>query len=210
MKSLWEQTWERPNFSAQDGDLNTDMLIIGGGMAGVLCAYKLHCAGVPYVLVEAETVCSGITKNTTAKITSQHGLIYDKLISRFGIEQAKQYLSANEAALQTYRELCRNIDCGFEEKAAYTYSLDDVLRKRRPTPILWTTGVRLSVSSKHWINWAFRLNLWTSSRFLFTLPVRSGSPIRRSSIRCNSSPALLKACTFMSTPECGSSWAPRP
>ena len=125
MESLWEQAWERPNFSAQDGDLNTDVLIIGGGMAGVLCAYKLHCAGVPHVLVEAETVCSGITKNTTAKITSQHGLIYDKLISRFGIEQAKQYLSANEAALQTYRELCRNIDCGFEEKAAYTYSLDN-------------------------------------------------------------------------------------
>ena len=125
MESLWEQTWEQPIFPAQNGDLNTDVLIIGGGMAGVLCAYKLHCAGVPYVLVEAETVCSGITKNTTAKITSQHGLIYDKLISRFGMERAKQYLTANEAALQTYRELCRKIDCGFEEKAAYTYSLDD-------------------------------------------------------------------------------------
>ena len=125
MESLWEQTWEQPEFPAQDGDKNTDVLIIGGGMAGVLCAYQLHCAGVPYVLVEAETICSGITKNTTAKITSQHGLIYDKLISRFGIERAKQYLTANEAALQTYRELCRKIDCGFEEKAAYTYSLDD-------------------------------------------------------------------------------------
>ena len=111
--------------SSQDGDMNTDVLIIGGGMAGILCAHQLHCAGVPYVLAEAETICSGITKNTTAKITSQHGLIYDKLISRFGVEQAKQYLDANEAALQTYRELCRNIDCGFEEKAAYTYSLDD-------------------------------------------------------------------------------------
>ena len=125
MESLWEQTWKQPNFPAQDGDMNTDVLIIGGGMAGVLCAYQLHCAGVPYILVEAETICSGITKNTTAKITCQHGLIYDKLISRFGIEQAKQYLTANEAALQTYRELCRNIDCSFEEKAAYTYSLDD-------------------------------------------------------------------------------------
>ena len=125
MESLWEQTWEKPDFPSQDGDMNTDVLIIVGGMAGILCAHQLHCAGVPYVLAEAETICSGITKNTTAKITSQHGLIYDKLISRFGVEQAKQYLDANEAALQTYRELCRNIDCGFEEKAAYTYSLDD-------------------------------------------------------------------------------------
>ena len=69
MESLWEQTWEQPEFPALEGDRNTDVLIIGGGMAGILCAYQLHCAGVPYVLLEAETVCSGITKNTTAKIT---------------------------------------------------------------------------------------------------------------------------------------------
>lgn len=125
MESLWGQTWEQPSFPALEGDCSTDVLIIGGGMAGILCAYQLHCAGVPYVLLEAETVCSGITKNTTAKITSQHGLIYDKLIFKFGIERAKQYLAANEAALQAYRELCRKIDCNFAEKAAYTYSLDD-------------------------------------------------------------------------------------
>ena len=125
MESLWEQTWEKPNFPAQDKDRETDVLIIGGGMAGILCAYFLHRAGVPYLLVEADTICSGITKNTTAKITSQHGLIYHKLISQLGVRRAKQYLAANEAALQTYREMCRSIDCGFEEKAAYTYSLDD-------------------------------------------------------------------------------------
>lgn len=125
MESLWEQTSRLPGFPAQNGDLNTDVLIIGGGLAGILCAWQLHRAGVPYVLTEAGTICSGITKNTTAKITSQHGLIYDKLISTFGIGQAKQYLAANEAALQVYRELCREIDCGFAEKAACTYALDD-------------------------------------------------------------------------------------
>lgn len=58
MESLWEQTWEKPDFPSQDGDMNTDVLIIGGGMAGILCAHQLHCAGVPYVLAEAETICS--------------------------------------------------------------------------------------------------------------------------------------------------------
>ena len=69
MASLWEQTWEHPGFPAPDGDLSTDVLIIGGGMAGVLCAYLLHRAGVDYALVEAGTLCGGITRNTTAKIT---------------------------------------------------------------------------------------------------------------------------------------------
>ena len=141
MESLWGKTWEQSSFPALDGNMSTDVLIIGGGMAGVLCAYQLHCAGVPYVLVESETICSGITKNTTAKITSQHGLIYDKLISKFGVERAKQYLAANETALQTYRALCRNIDCGFEEKAAYTYSLDDRGKIERELKALNTLGV---------------------------------------------------------------------
>lgn len=125
MTSLWEQTWEHTNFAPLEGDRNTDVLIIGGGMTGVLCAYWLHHAGVPYILAEAETVCSGITKNTTAKLTSQHGLIYDKLIGTLGMERAKGYLSANQEALQKYRLLCRNIDCDFEEKSAYVYALHD-------------------------------------------------------------------------------------
>ena len=125
MTSLWEQTWEHTNFAPLEGDVNTDVLIIGGGMAGVLCAHLLHHAGVPYMLAEAETVCSGITKNTTAKLTSQHGLIYDKLIRTLGVERAKGYLSANQEALQKYRVLCRGIDCDFEEKIAYVYALND-------------------------------------------------------------------------------------
>lgn len=140
MESLWNQTWKKPNFPSQDGDTSTDVLIIGGGMAGVLCAYQLHCAGVPYMLVEAETIGSGITQSTTAKITSQHGLIYNKLISKYGIQRAKQYLAANEAALQTYRTLCRNLDCDFEEKAAYTYSLHDRRKIEKELHALETLG----------------------------------------------------------------------
>ncbi|MEA4946881.1 MAG: FAD-dependent oxidoreductase [Oscillospiraceae bacterium] len=106
-------------------DMQPDVLIIGGGMAGVLCAYQLQQAGVSYTLVEADALCSGITKNTTAKITSQHGLIYGQLIRRFGVEGAQMYLRANEDALDTYRDLCADIACDFEEKDAFVYALND-------------------------------------------------------------------------------------
>lgn len=125
MESFWEQTVEMPKFESLGGDTQTDVLIIGGGIAGILCAYMLNQAGIDYMLVEAETLCSGVTKYTTAKITSQHGLIYAKLINEFGLEKAKQYLTANELALQKYRELCSKIDCDFEIKDAYAYSLDN-------------------------------------------------------------------------------------
>lgn len=125
MHSLWEETNSMNHFPVLDRDLETEVLIIGGGMAGVLCAYMLEQNDIPYVLVEAATIGNGITKNTTAKITVQHGLIYDKLIRTFGIECARQYLSANEAALKKYSELCTSIPCDFERKSAYTYSLTD-------------------------------------------------------------------------------------
>ncbi|MDD3193849.1 MAG: FAD-dependent oxidoreductase [Oscillospiraceae bacterium] len=123
MNTLWEQTAERTAFPRLNTDIKTDVLIIGGGMAGILCAYLLHQAGADYTLAEAQTICSGVTRNTTAKITSQHGLIYDKLIRRFGTERAGQYLHANEAALQKYRELCQRVPCDFEIQDAYVYSL---------------------------------------------------------------------------------------
>lgn len=140
MKSLWEQTSQQAAFGKLEKDIKTDVLIIGGGMAGVLCAYMLHHAGVNYVLTEAETIGSGVTKNTTAKITVQHGLIYDQLIRRFGLNRAWQYWKANEVALNRYRKLCRNISCDFEEKDSYVYSRTDRAKIEREIRALEKIG----------------------------------------------------------------------
>lgn len=125
MKSLWEKLSKKPIFNQLKGDTKTDVLIIGGGITGVLCAYMLENAGTSYILVEASEIGSGTTKNTTAKITSQHGLIYNKLEREFDIEYAKKYLQINENALDKFRELCKNIDCDFEEKDSFVYSLNN-------------------------------------------------------------------------------------
>ena len=79
MHSLWSETATLPSFEQLNKNIKTDVLIIGGGITGILTAHYLQQAGINYVLVEADTICSGITKNTTAKITSQHGLIYHKI-----------------------------------------------------------------------------------------------------------------------------------
>ncbi len=123
MNSIWRQTAQLPQFDPLQSDLKSDVLIIGGGMAGLLCAFRLAQTGVDCALVEADRIGGGVTQNTTAKITSQHGLIYHKLIRKFGIERARLYLEANQRALEEYRALCRNIPCDFEEKDTFVYSL---------------------------------------------------------------------------------------
>lgn len=124
MNSIWSDSVEFPSFEQLKKDIKTDVLIIGGGITGILCAHMLEQVGVDYVLVEADKLCNGITKNTTAKISIQHGLIYHKLVKRFGLEKARMYLDANVAALQEYRKLCQNIDCQFETKDNLVYSLN--------------------------------------------------------------------------------------
>ena len=124
MYSVWSDSVELPNFKPLDKDIRTDVLIIGGGIAGILCAYLLEQSSVNYALVEANRICSGITKNTTAKITSQHGMIYHKLMKRFGVEKTRMYLEANEAARKEYRKLCKEMDCEFETRSSFVYSLD--------------------------------------------------------------------------------------
>ncbi|MDE6282003.1 MAG: FAD-binding oxidoreductase, partial [Oscillospiraceae bacterium] len=125
MESIWEKTVQLPEFKPLRGDIRADVLVIGGGLAGLLCAYELTQAGVDCVLAEAGRLCGGVTKNTTAKLTVQHGLIYHKLLKEFGPERTRAYLEANQAALERFRVLCRDIPCDFEERPSYVYSLDN-------------------------------------------------------------------------------------
>ncbi len=124
MKSIWQET-ELPEFPSINGDIYTDVLIIGGGMAGILTAYFLHENHVNYVLVEKERICSGTTQNTTAKITFQHGLIYHKILKSGGLETAQKYLYVQKNAFEEYATLCQNIDCDYEIKDNYVYSQND-------------------------------------------------------------------------------------
>jgi len=125
MASLWTKTAQLPAFVPLRGNVKTDVLIIGGGMAGLLCAHRLTQAGIDCMLVEAETICSGATGNTTAKITAQHGLVCAQLLRRFGEERARIYLQAQLDAVAQYKALARDIDCGLEERDSYVYALQD-------------------------------------------------------------------------------------
>ena len=124
MDSLWKNNLEKREFAPLPGDRKINTVIIGGGMAGILIAYYLGQVGVPAIVLEADRVGSGQTGKTTAKITSQHNLIYDKLLRVFGKEKAIHYASASEKAIDAYEQLVERekIDCDFERCSSFLFS----------------------------------------------------------------------------------------
>ncbi|MEE0731211.1 MAG: FAD-dependent oxidoreductase, partial [Oscillospiraceae bacterium] len=125
MEYLWTKGVEPPRFPALEGDLRTGVLVIGGGMAGVLCLRQLRDRGVDCVLAEGNRIGMGITKGTTAVLSAQHDVLYSDLIRRRGADQAKRYLEANLRAVEGFRELSRTIPCDFQDMPSVMYSLTE-------------------------------------------------------------------------------------
>ncbi|MDD3165105.1 MAG: FAD-dependent oxidoreductase [Oscillospiraceae bacterium] len=125
MEYLWTSDVTPPTFPALRGDKQTDILVIGGGMAGVLCAWQLQQAGADYVLVEGRAIGGGITKGTTAVLTAQHDTLYQDMVKQFGTNKAGLYLRANLKAVEQFRALASHIPCDFADKPSVMYSRCD-------------------------------------------------------------------------------------
>ncbi len=120
--SIWYNDCDIEKFDKLSYELKTDVLIIGGGIAGILTAFYLTKNGVDCAVVEKNRICSKTTGNTTGKITAQHGLIYSDIIKYYGADTAKEYLDANTEAIKEYNKLSKTIDCDFEIKDNYVFS----------------------------------------------------------------------------------------
>ena len=99
MESIWSATCEIEERNPLRENLNVETVVIGAGMAGILTAYELQKTGMDVAVLDAGRIAGGQTRNTTAKITSQHGLIYWKLAGVFGRQKAAQYAAANQDAI---------------------------------------------------------------------------------------------------------------
>lgn len=146
MESIWSKTAGLENRPKLKEDIACDVAVIGGGMAGILTAYFLQKAGKKVVVLEANRIGSGQTGRTTAKITSQHGLIYEKMIMDFGEDKTEQYLKANQRAIQRYGQVVEenSIDCDFKILPSYLYSLENGEKLKSEAEAVKSLGIPCS------------------------------------------------------------------
>lgn len=122
--SFWIDTTPRTDYPSLPGDVSADVAVIGGGITGLTAAVLLKRLGKTVAVIESRRIAEGVTGHTTAKLTSQHQLVYNTLIEVHGEEKARLYAEANEAAIDRVESFVqeKNIDCDFRRLPAYVYT----------------------------------------------------------------------------------------
>jgi glycine/D-amino acid oxidase-like deaminating enzyme/nitrite reductase/ring-hydroxylating ferredoxin subunit len=123
--SYWLQTTEKQEYEKLEKDLETDVLIIGGGISGVSCAYCLACRGAKPVLIEAGEIAGGTTGHSTGKVTVQHDIIYSNLIEKYSMNVAAGYFASQAQALRFVKDAVKRerIECQLGESTAWMYAM---------------------------------------------------------------------------------------
>ncbi len=123
-ESLWISDTKKTNYQTLEKDEKADVCVIGGGIVGAITSYLLTKKGLNVIILEKDKLCMGVTANSTAKLTSQHGLFYKYLYDEYGADFAKLYLESNENGIKLAEEIIQNenIDCDFEKKDSYVFA----------------------------------------------------------------------------------------
>ena len=100
--------------------------LLGGGITGISCGYYLSKNNLKVCILEKDKIMEKTSGHTTAKITSQHGLIYKYLFDSYGKEYARKYLDSNQEAITNIKNIIdlENIECDFEFQNNYVYTTD--------------------------------------------------------------------------------------
>ncbi|MER8388853.1 FAD-dependent oxidoreductase [Mesorhizobium sp. M0166] len=130
--SCWVAAARSTNYPQLEGSIRADAVVVGAGIVGLTTALRLCEAGQSVIVIEGLRIGGQVTGRSTAKITTQHALIYRHLIDSVGRDLAQTYADANSAGARQIRDWVDNcaIVCDFESKDAYTYTCDDGRRAK--------------------------------------------------------------------------------
>jgi glycine/D-amino acid oxidase-like deaminating enzyme/nitrite reductase/ring-hydroxylating ferredoxin subunit len=122
-ESYWMESTSTTAYPMLTGDIDIDVVIIGGGIAGLCTAWEVTEAGRTVALVEADRIAAGVTGYTTAKLSSLHTLIYAKLRRTLGPDAARLYAESQQQAVEQVAAVAARLDinCDLERVPGFTY-----------------------------------------------------------------------------------------
>jgi glycine/D-amino acid oxidase-like deaminating enzyme len=122
--SVWMATAPLPLFSALQEDIEADVGVIGGGIAGLTTAYLLQKSGKQVVLIDAMEIGAGETGRTTAHFFPPDNR-YFEIERAFGTSAAQLVADSYRQATDLAESIVQTekIACQFERLDGYLFSL---------------------------------------------------------------------------------------
>jgi glycine/D-amino acid oxidase-like deaminating enzyme/nitrite reductase/ring-hydroxylating ferredoxin subunit len=124
--SIWMATASVPVFPPLAGDLETDVCVIGAGIAGLSSAYLLAAEGRQVVVIDALGIGAGETGRTTAHFFPPDEW-YAEIESTFGQDKARLVADSFAAATGLVESIIQkeHSECEFERLDGYLYALPE-------------------------------------------------------------------------------------
>lgn len=126
-RSPWMKVGVFPSAIPLAGDLDTDILVIGAGIAGLSVAYELLVRGRRVSVVDRGAIGSGMTARTTAHLSAISDDGYAAFISRRGEDMARQFHDSHSGAIARIAQIvaAESIDCHFRRLDGLLFPGDD-------------------------------------------------------------------------------------
>ncbi len=127
MESIWMRDYQDKNLPMVDKNLTIPVLIIGGGIAGLMCAYNFMKNNIEFILVDRSKLASGVSASTTAQVSVAHDKIYDDIIKKYGEDKAFSYYKSQQFGLDLIKQIIKNenINCDYKEESTILWAKNE-------------------------------------------------------------------------------------
>ena len=162
-KSIWDDIeTTNINNNKKINDLNTDILIIGGGIIGITLAYFLKDYNGKVTLVDKSKLFHGVTSKTTAKITYLQESIYGTLSNYFNEYMSYLYYKSQKDAIKTIKDIVKNnnIDCDLEKSPSIIFTLNkkNIKKVKREEELLKSWNNKVEIVDNPNIKYGIKVN----------------------------------------------------
>ena len=124
MESIWMKDYQDKNLKNINKNIETPVLIIGGGIAGLMCAYNLMRNKIKFVLVEGKKLGGGVSAYTTAQVSVAHDNLYEEIKNKHGETIALEYYKSQIEGLEIIKNIIKSekIACDYQEESTILYA----------------------------------------------------------------------------------------
>lgn len=121
---IWTPSEQTQKFPALDRDEETDVVVIGAGLVGLMTAHLCKQVGLRVIVLEADRVGCGESHRSTAQVTAQIDAGWQKIVGDLGPDLARSLWTGAMLGIHTLESLASSlrVDCGWQRVSGWRFT----------------------------------------------------------------------------------------